>query len=112
MLGSIDEAIGEVPGAETWDICTQFHFLPELGQERNLSWMYPVLADAGTPLRIRVLYLPAGGSLSIIKLEMAKLARDMGMYFPSCQTEVGHGEMPFKEDVSHVGSYFDRGTSR
>ena len=112
MLGSIHEAIGllPVPGQDSWDMCTQFHFLPDLGREQNMRWLYPVLADAGTPLQIRVIYLPAGGSLSVIKMEMAKLARDMDMYFPNCRTEVGLGEMPFEEDVSHIGSYFDRNT--
>ena len=48
----------------------------------------------------------------MVRAELSRLARDMERYYPSCQTTVVLGEMPFEEEeeVSSFGSYFDRAT--
>ena len=61
-------------------------------------------------MRIRVLYLAAGGSLTLVRAELARLARDVERYYPNCETSVVLGEMPFEDEVSSFGSYFDKKT--
>ena len=39
----------------TWDILTPFYFNPSLGEERRVERLLPVAAEAGAPMRIRVL---------------------------------------------------------
>ena len=58
------------------------------------------MADAGTPLTVRVLYLSAGGNPDQIKLEMARLGRDLGTFLPHCTVEMGLGELPFVNDLT------------
>ena len=61
-------------------------------------------------MQIRVLYLAAGGAPTLVRAELSRLTRDMEKFFPSCQTTVTLGEMPFQEEVSSFGSYFDKAT--
>ena len=61
-------------------------------------------------MQVRVLYLAAGGSPTLVRAELARLVRDMERYFPHCQVTVVRGEMPFEEEVSSFGSYFDKAT--
>ena len=66
----------------TWDILTQFYFDPGLGEDRRVERLLPAAAEAGAPMRIRVLYLAAGGSSALARAELSRLARDMERYFP------------------------------
>ena len=75
-----------------------------------MSWAYPTLAEAGTPLRVKVLYLSGGGSPDVVKLEMARTYREIQACLPSCTVEMGFGELPFMQEVSEFGSYFDPAT--
>merc|ERR1712060_269517 len=93
-----------------WNILTQFCFDPGLGGHQRIERLLPAAAEAGAPMQIRVLYLPAGGSPVLARAELSRLARDMERYFPHCQTTVALGEMPFEEEVSSFGSYFERAT--
>ena len=95
---------------KTWNILTQFYFDLGLGGHKRIERLLPAAAEAGAPMQIRVLYLPAGGSPILTRAELSRLARDMERYFPHCQTTVVLGEMPFEEEVSSFGSYFDRAT--
>ena len=95
----------------TWDILTQFYFDPGLGEHRRVERLLPAAAEAGAPMRIRVLYLAAGGSSALARAELSRLARDMERYFPHCQTTVVLGEMPFEEEVSSFGSHVERAIS-
>ena len=93
-----------------WVILTQFHFTPDFGEKKRIERLLPAAAEAGAPMRIRVLYLAARGSPTLVRAELARLARDMERYYPNCETSVVLGEMPFEDEVSSFGSYFDKKT--
>lgn len=84
MVGANDDPVY----GWTWDICTQYYVLPDPARLRGLSWAYPVLADAGTPLRVKVLYLSSGGNPSAVKLEMAAAYRQISTFLPHCTVEM------------------------
>ena len=61
-----------------------------------------------TKTKVKVLYLPAGGTQETSKLEMQALGREIQGSLPNCEVQMGLGEVPFEEEVREVGSYFDR----
>ena len=83
LQGEIAPVLGyaQAEPPKSWNILTQFHFNPSLGEERRVEGLLPAAAEAGAPMRIRVLYLAAGGSSALVRAEPSRLARDMERYF-------------------------------
>ena len=86
------------------------HSVPCTAGSCSTERIDPVLADAGTPLRVKVLYLSSGGCPDAVKLEMAQVFRQIQSYLPHCLVEMGFGELPFMNEVTNLGSYFDPST--
>ena len=106
MVGAREDPVQ----GRVWDVCTQYHALPDPERLRGLSWAYPTLAEAGTPMRVKVLYLSGGGGPEVVKLEMSRAYREIQGCLPACTVEMGFGELPFIQEVNEFGSYFDPAT--
>ena len=90
----------ELPGGKT-NVCTQYYCRPDPARLSGISWAFSTMADAGTPLRVRVLYFGGGGLSSTMKLELERLYKDIQSVLPRCEVQMGLAEFPFVEEVSN-----------
>ena len=88
----LDELPAITPSSQTppKGICTQLCCRGDPGRKASLARAHQIIAEAGSPVRVEVLYLPTDGSPDPRK-------RDLSACSPHRVADTGLGEMHFEE---------------